>query len=267
MVLASINERYISLVKKRSVLLIIVFLLVSCSTPSNSDNIIVEQVSPNPSPDEDTSSIGVNNQSNLADIPQANSGNPIEQTSLSDQIQSLNLDSGQFKVVGSSQVYGPDTCLVIEQPGVNCVGEITPGYWVAMEANGLQFEYHADKDGKQSIPATPGISWSREGGAENYCDRLIIYLPDTALARWCQSGETKYISVNLLEILSQTEYNRLIDSLKKFKESTINQSSTGDAEALLTSLTIYGQGDDNPGSEEQQSILALAQDIFIRITP
>ena len=107
MVLASINERYISLVKKRSVLLIIVFLLVSCSTPSNSDNIIVEQVSPNPSPDEDTSSIGVNNQSNLADIPQANSGNPIEQTSLSDQIQSLNLDSGQFTVVGSSQVDWP----------------------------------------------------------------------------------------------------------------------------------------------------------------
>jgi len=237
MVLASINERYISLVKKRSVLLIIVFLLVSCSTPSNSDNIIVEQVSPNPSPDEDTSSIGVNNQSNLADIPQANSGNPIEQTSLSDQIQSLNLDSGQFKVVGSSQVDWPDTCLGIEQPG------------------------------KQSIPATPGISWSREGGAENYCDRLIIYLPDTALACWCQSGEMKSISVNLLEILSQTEYNRLIDSLKKFKESTINQSSTGDAEALLTSLTIFGQGDDNPGSEERQSILAFAQDIFVRITP
>ena len=170
-------------------------------------------------------------------------------------------------MVGSSQIDWPDTCLGIEQPGVQCIKKETPGYWVRIESNELHFEYHVDKEGKQAYPATPGLTWSREGGDENLCDKLIIFLPDTALACWCQSGEMKSITVDLLDIISLTEYDKLITSLKKFNETTINHSFRRDSEPFLTSLTIYGQGDDDPRSEEQQSILAFAQDIFLRIIP
>lgn len=253
--------------KKLGFLLLIVFLSVSCSNSSNSNNLSNEQIVPNSSPIEELRSIETNNQSTRDEIPQFNIGNPIEQVSISNQLESFNLDFGQFKVVSSSQIDWPDTCLGIEQPGVQCIKKETPGYWVKIEANELQFDYHVDKDGKQAYPATPGLTWSREGGDKNLCDKLIIFLPDTALACWCQSGEMKSITVDLLDIISLTEYDQLITSLKKFDETTINHSFASDSEPFLTSLTIYGQGDEDPRSEEQQSILAFAQDIFLRITP
>ena len=253
--------------KSCGVLLIVFFFFVGCTNPPNAGIKSDDLVAPNPSTIDETSSITTNDQGGHYNVPPLYSENPIEQASLADQLVSFNLDLSQLKVLSSGQVDWADTCLGIEQPGVDCVQEVTPGYWVLLEASGLQFEYHADKDGKQAFPATPGLSWSRYGNADNQCDKLIVFLPDTARACWCQSGEMQSITVNLLEIISMKEYDRLIASLKQFQESTINQSSPIDSESILTSLTIYGQGDDDPGSEEQQFILDFAQDIFLRITP
>ena len=135
-----------------------------------------------------------------------------------------------------------------------------------MEANGLQFDYHSDLTGSNIQPATPGLSWTRDGGDQGYCDRLIIYLPDTAHACWCQSGEMKAATVNLLDTLSVEEYDQFIGLLREFNENSVDQSPSGGSDSSVVSLTFYGQGEELPNSDQQQSFLAIAQEIFSRIT-
>lgn len=191
----------------------------------------------------------------------------LARASLADQFQSLFFDLNQVTIVDSSQVEWSDTCLGIERPGIDCLPQSSTGYQVVLEANGLQFEVHADQVGGQVQPATLGLLWTREGGEDGQCDRLLIYLPDSAHACWCQSGDMKAVSVNLQDILSPEEFELLIDGLRNYSENTINQPSSDAAEQVMVTLTFYGQGKTFPPSDAQQSLLTLAENIFARITP
>jgi hypothetical protein len=193
--------------------------------------------------------------------------NPQAQSSLAGQLQSFFIDPDQIKIIESSQVEWPDSCLGIDRPGTDCISQVTQGYMITLEANGLQFEYHADQDGGQVQPATLGLIWTREGGEDQYCDRLIIYLPDVAHTCWCQSGEMLATTVNLQDILSMEEYEELIDSLRNFSKNTINQPSSVESEPVMVSLTFHGQGNTFPQTSEQQTLLALAEIIFTRTLP
>lgn len=227
-------------------------ILVACSPPIDSQSLTQFQ--------NDGNFTELNNEQN---VPLSS----LTKASFADQFQSLFIDSNQVNIVGSSQVEWSDTCLGVEQPGVDCLPQSIPGYRVVFEANGLQFEIHADDVGSQVQPATLGLQWTREGGEDGLCDRLLIYLPDSAQACWCQSGEMKAASVNLQEILSPEEYEQLIDAMRNFNENTINQPSSDANEPVMVTLTFYGQGKTFPQLDDQQSLLALAENIFARITP
>jgi hypothetical protein len=244
------------LVKRGTVLILIFILLAACSDPMN------DSASSAQNQTDLGSSIEDNSGKNLAE----NSFNIEEQTAISNQIQNLRFSPDNLRVVNSSQIDWPDTCLGIEQPGETCIREVTPGYWVMLEVDGLKFEYRADQSGKKLLAATPGLLWTRNGGG-GYCDKLIIYLPDTVHVCWCENGEMKAITKDLLEIVSMEEYNQLIEGIKVFREDSIDQSTSGAFEPIIISLTIHGQGEMNPDPQEKQTFLTLAQDIFERIIP
>ena len=251
--------------KKCAALLVTIFYILSaCSNPAESQTPEQNSLS---TASQDSSPFFEANTGDTEDFdPGENPPNLSENTNLTNQIQALNLDSNLVRIVSSSQVEWSDSCLDVDQPGVDCLPQATEGYWVVMEANGLQFDYHSDLTGSDIQPATPALTWTRQGGEQDYCDRLIIYLPDTAHACWCQSGEMKAATVNLLETLSVEEYDQLIGLLRKFNENSVDQSSSGGLESAAVSLTFYGQGEEFPNSDQQQSILAIAQEIFSRIT-
>ncbi len=190
----------------------------------------------------------------------------LARTTFSEKLQSLYIDPDQVKILDSSKVEWSDSCLGIDQPGVDCLPQSTPGYQVILEANGLQFEVHADSVGRHVQPATLGLLWTREGGEDELCDRLIIYLPDAAHACWCKSGEMNAASVTLQEILSPEEYEQLMDALRSFNKNTINQPTADDIHPVMVSLTFYGQGNTFPTAKDQISLLSLAEDIFARIS-
>jgi hypothetical protein len=198
---------------------------------------------------------------------QIESLNTLTRTSLANQFQSNFIDPDQVRIVDSNQVEWSDTCLGVEQPGVECLPKSTPGYQVVLEANGIKFEVRADYVGSQVQPATLGLVWTREGGNDGLCDRLIIYLPDSAHACWCQSGEMKAASVNLQKILSPEEFEQLLNALKNFSESTFNQPFSGAPEPEIVTLAFYGQGKSFPSPNDQQSLVNLAENIFERLTP
>lgn len=234
--------------------LLFAFLLifVSCSSP-------LDSVSTDPQNN-------IDNSTNIID-GEINNLTDLARTTFADKIQSLYIDPDQVKIIDSSKVEWADTCLGVDQPGIDCLPQSTPGYQVILEANGLQFEVHADQVGGQVQPATLGLIWTREGGDDNLCDRLIIYLPDSAHACWCQSGEMKATSVTLQGILSPQEYEQLMDALRSLSENTINQPLSDVTQKAMVSLEFYGQGKTFPSAGDQQSLLSLAENIFERITP
>jgi hypothetical protein len=248
--------------KKRAAFLVIVFfILSSCSTSPTP-----QSQNQNDSSASDQENSPTFNEDNGSINPQANLPTNADQNSFASQIQALNVDPNQVRVVSTDQIEWSDTCLGVEQPGVECFPEATQGYLVVMEANGLQFDYHSDQTGSDIQPATPGITWSRVDDEQGYCDTLIFYLPDTAHACWCQSGEMKTATANLLEILSVEEYEQFVDSLRDYEELTINQTLSNGDNSFEVSLTFYGQGEQFPDTERQQSLMVLAQEIFSRIT-
>lgn len=242
--------------KKGIVLTLIIILLAGCSDPTQNST----------SSDQNETDLGSSPQDTSSENHPDDSFDIADRSAISNKIQNLNLNPDQLRVVSSSQVEWPDTCLGIEQPGETCLSEVTPGYWVLLEIDGLEFEYRADQTGKKLLAATPGLFWTRNGGG-GYCDKLMIYLPDTAHVCWCENGETKAITVNLLEIVSMEEYNQLINGIKIFREDSIDQSTSGASEPIIVSLTIHGQGEKHPSPEDEQSFLTLAEHIFERTTP
>ncbi len=251
--------------KRAALLVFVLFIVSSCSPQSLSQTPLQNDTTA--SSQEISPSFEESNADNEDIKPQENTPNHPEQNSLTSQIQALNIDPNQVRIVSTSQVEWSDTCLDVDQPGVDCLPKTTQGYWIVMEANGLQFDYHSDRTGSDIQPATPGLFWTRNGGEQGYCDTLIVYLPDTAHACWCQSGEINTATANLHEILSVEEYDQLIELLREFDENTINQSSSDGSNSAAVSLTFYGQGEEFPDSVHKQTFMAIAQEIFSRITP
>jgi hypothetical protein len=60
----------------------------------------------------------------------------------------LNIDGSQIRVVESISVDWPDTSLGCPQPDMAYAQVVTPGYWIVLETNGLQYPYHTDLEGQ-----------------------------------------------------------------------------------------------------------------------
>lgn len=186
------------------------------------------------------------------------------QATFAGQFQSFFLDPDKVKIIDSHEVEWSDSCLGIDQPGVECVPQVIKGYEIKLESNGLQFDYHADLDGGKVQPATLGLIWTRQGGDSQDCDRLIIYLPDIAHTCWCKSGEMHATKASLQEILSNEEYEQFIDLLRHFNKNSFDQSALNESQAVDISLIFHGQGNTNPQTADQQTLLTMAENIFSR---
>jgi hypothetical protein len=250
-----------TLTNKLLLLALLILILAACSTEPAEISIDQVITSDNPALQE------LDNTEQAGALSEDNPGGAPERPSISGQFQTIYIDPEQVKVVNSEMVEWPDSCLGIEQMGVECVNETTPGYAVLLEAKGLQFAYHSNEVGSQVLPATPGLVWTRDDGGEVICDRLIIFLPDTANTCWCEDGEVYATTVNLQEILSEEEYQLLIDSLTTFSENTVNQPSADQSNPVMVSLTFHGQGETFPNAEQQDSLVRMAELIFARIVP
>jgi len=233
-------------------------LFAACSTPAEQVDLNQVITGENPALEELGNTYGVDDSTGTTgdDHP--------PYPSISDQFQTIYIDPDQVKIISSEVVEWPDSCLGIERMDVDCVPEKTPGYAVILEAQGLQFAYHSDEIGSQVEPATPGLVWTRDDSGTTVCDRLVIFLPDTARVCWCVNGELHTAEVNLQQILTEEEYRLLIDSLITFSENTINRPSTDQPNPVMVSLAFHGQGQTFPSAEQQASLVSMAELIFGR---
>lgn len=62
-----------------------------------------------------------------------------------DLAQRAAISTAQIQVVDATEVEWSDSSLGCPQPGMSYLQVITPGYRIALQANGIQYEYHSNK--------------------------------------------------------------------------------------------------------------------------
>jgi hypothetical protein len=63
----------------------------------------------------------------------------------------LNVQPEFVRWVSIEKVDWPDSCLGLEQPGMNCNMVITPGFRILLESGGIIFVFRTDLTGKQTV--------------------------------------------------------------------------------------------------------------------
>ena len=63
----------------------------------------------------------------------------------------LNVEPEFVRWVSIEKVDWPDSCLGLEQPGMNCNMVITPGFRILLESGGIVFVFRTDLTGKQTV--------------------------------------------------------------------------------------------------------------------
>lgn len=61
---------------------------------------------------------------------------------------SLGISIDQIEIVSFKQVNWSDSCLDLAEPGEMCLQVISPGWEITLNANGNQYEFHTDQNGK-----------------------------------------------------------------------------------------------------------------------
>ncbi len=178
----------------------------------------------------------------------------------------LGLSVEQVRIVSSEAQEWSDGCLGISRPGLMCAQVITPGYFVILQAQGRQYEYHTDADGRSVAPATRGLTFQRQGGIAGFCDDLSIYLPNEVYAASCKpsamSGQGALDELLSAEELAQ--FNTWLDTLAPV---TIERQDPAVADAMTLSLTLMGSGAQKPSATDEQELLDWAQMLLTRLQP
>jgi hypothetical protein len=74
---------------------------------------------------------------------------PAESAAIAALAATLNLPAEKIKLISAEAVEWRDGCLGVQKIGVMCTQAIVPGYKIILQANGVLYEYHTNKDGQQ----------------------------------------------------------------------------------------------------------------------
>ena len=197
----------------------------------------------------------------VARPPESQSG-LAETAAKAELATALGLPADEIKVVSLEAVEWPDSCLGISYPNARCLAVITPGYRIMLAAQGIEYEYHTNRDGSQVASAAPALTWRREGGFAGFCDDLTVSITGEAIASSCKSGELYPPGK-----LTDEESAQLRRWAEAFASVVIEQKDPAVADAMTVILTMTGSGSGQPSAVEQQAMLLWAQGVYDRLKP
>lgn len=73
---------------------------------------------------------------------------PAQRAAINALMEQLNLTADKITLVSSEAVTWPNGCLGIVKMGVMCTQAEVPGFKIVLEANGQNYEFHTNQDGK-----------------------------------------------------------------------------------------------------------------------
>jgi hypothetical protein len=78
---------------------------------------------------------------------------PAQQAAVAALASTLNLTADQIKVISTQTVIWPNGCMGVQRMGMMCTNQQVPGFFIVLEANGKQYEFHTNRDGSAITPA------------------------------------------------------------------------------------------------------------------
>jgi len=122
---------------------------------------------------------------------------------------------------------------------------------------------------EQFTPARQSIlTWTREGGDQDACDFLEVYLTGNtaaeARASTCETGDYVERGVRSLTV---AELNRLLEWVRRIKPFNASQSYTPGVNPITIGINFLGNGSTDASAEDIQVILDFSKQLFEGIAP
>jgi hypothetical protein len=184
----------------------------------------------------------------------------IEEALVAQLAQNLGLNPADISVVSSEETEFSDACLGVSMPEVMCAQVVTPGMTVVLEANDVQYEYHTSADGSRIQPATRAAEWKREGGIAGFCDNMTVFLSGEVYVSDCKGGGGMG---TLAGMLSASELEQFTTWINNFGDLELDASDPeGVSDRMVVTLSVNGQGSEQPSQEEEDALFQWAQNLF-----
>ena len=186
----------------------------------------------------------------------------VEQAVIEQLAANLGLEESVISVASSAVVEFRDSCLGVEMPDIVCAQVITPGHIIVLEANGVEYVYHATENGSRIQPATLALIWKRTGGIAGFCDTLTVFLSGEVFAATCRP-QSQGRAGAFADLLSDEEQAQFNDWIAEFARADLDSSDPkGVSDRMLVTLEVFGNGSEPPTGPEQQMLFEFAQDLY-----
>jgi len=231
--------------------MLLLLLLTACTSeaaPTEESSEVSDQPTSTPAPAESS--------------PAAVAMGPAEEAVIKQLAMNLGLQETDITVTSSEETEFSDACLGVAMEGVMCDQAITPGRIILLEANGVQYEYHANEDGSRVQPASLALVWRREGGIAGFCDTLTVFRSGEVFASKCAS-QAEGTMGSLAALLTAKEQQQFDEWITEFGETKLDASDPkGVADRMVVTLELFGSAGAEPTETEQQALFAFAQDMY-----
>lgn len=194
--------------------------------------------------------------------PEAAPIGPAEETVIEQLAANLDLQENDITVVRSEETEFRDACFEVAMEGVTCTQVVTPGRIIAVEANGIEYEYHTSEDGSRVQPASLALVWKREGGIAGFCDILTVFRSGEVFTTNCKSNAEGRMGT-FAELLSAKEKEQFHAWIAGFGEVKLDASDPqGVADRMMVTLEFFGTGNGQPSDSDQQALFSFAQELY-----
>jgi hypothetical protein len=188
-----------------------------------------------------------------------------EQMVIKQLAANLDLPESDISVVSSADVEFPDSCLGVAMPDIMCAQMVTPGRIIVLQAKGVQYEYHVTGEGDRIQPATLALIWKREGGIAGFCDSLTVFLSGEVYANRCKP-ESEGRMGTFKNLFSSSEQSQFAQWVSELGQVNLDASDpAGVADRMVVTLSLFGQGNKQPSSSEQQTLFDFAQKLYQKL--
>lgn len=184
----------------------------------------------------------------------------LEDVLIAQLAENLGLDGKEISVASTEQVEFGDACLGVSMPEVMCAQVVTPGWVIVLQADGLQYEYHASADGSRIQPATQALTWKREGGIAGFCDNMTVFLSGEVYTTTCKGDNRMGTFATLL---SKEERDRFTAWVKEFGQAELDASDPeGVADRMVVTLSFNGNGSGSLVPVGEEALFQWAQMLY-----
>jgi hypothetical protein len=189
----------------------------------------------------------------------------VEEMVVKQLASNLGLKESDISIVSTSEVDFPDSCLGVTINDVACAQVVTPGQIIALEAKGIQYEYHVTSDGSNIQPATIALVWTRNGGIAGFCDSLTVFLSGEVYGNQCNSDPNQ-VQGTFAKLLVVKDRQKFDAWVKKLGMVNVDASDPkGVSDRMEVKLALYGSGKGTLSKTDEQELLLWTQNLYQKL--